>query len=167
VTADYLEPEDLIWSTSKTKLDKVPVGDGTLQDLFELPVAEARELAWDAVDALPSRVRAYRLGDYIFIGAPAVNAARGIGSGASATGFDYPVLIGLPDPEVNTIDPFNGMGVLGRADGSLEPGTLWELQMSLDQANMMLQMQPGQKQSIPALPDDLSSITHGKPLTGN
>lgn len=60
-----LRPTDLVSSETNTNIQSVQVGGKTLMDMFG-PASEVKAIAQKAADALPAKVIAYRLGDYVF-----------------------------------------------------------------------------------------------------
>ncbi len=109
IEASSLTPLDLVVGGTLTHPDNVPIGDQTLQVLFELDPIERRALVAEVAGSLPDDVIAHRLGDFV-----------GTWHGVDPNGEEGAIwlVVVSPDPDLNRPGS-NTMITVGLRDGTV------------------------------------------------
>jgi hypothetical protein len=139
-------------ATTPTDVEEVPV-DGALDlvDFAVLPPPEKRALVEEVAAALPERVLAHRVGDFVF-------TYHGLDLDAAAGGLWVVVL--AADPQAGGAARSRGPVVVGLADGSVRAITRSRLAAALARQNELRATE-----GLPPLPDP-TRLTHDAPATG-
>ena len=146
-----LSSYDLVTGISATTTQGVPVGAGTLEQFDTLRASRKGAAVQAAMNALPPRTVAHRLGDFVF-------TYHGMDQD-TVDGRCW-VVVMTPDPGWNRQSAMRPVIVAGLADGSIV-----RIQRSRWQTRLNEQNALRVKNGLPQLPD-LTKLTHRQPAVG-